>query len=107
MLVARTDDARWGFLEHLDATVGLDCELILPEYLLRADSIGRLAAERGMAVYFVPYPWAAAICAVAGLTTGPPARRAAMLARFPVVPSLRPHLRPAASASDCRQLKLL
>ena len=107
LLVARTDDARWGLLEHLDATQGLDCELVVPEDLLKSDSIANLALRRGLAVWIAPQRLVEAIRVVAGLATGPPRRSAAMLARLPLSFALRAQLRRLVGPADDRQIPLL
>ena len=100
------DDERWALLEAIDAAHGLDWPLVLPEDLLRADSIGRLALSRGHELWSAPRQLIEAIRSVAGLANG--ARVAAMLARLAIVPGFRAHLRRVASAtSDFRQLPLL
>lgn len=107
IVVARTDDARWGLLEHLDGTQGLDCELVVSEEFLRADSIANLALRRGLAVWVVPWRLVEAIRVVAGLARGPPKRTAAMLARTPLNSVLRPHLRRLERRGDEQQQNLL
>src|SRR5438874_1024400 len=81
-----TDDARWGLLELLDGTHGLDCDLVLPEALVQRDSIGRLALERGITSWVAPQRLVDAIRTAAALATGPPNRTAAMIARLALVP---------------------
>lgn len=108
-LIATSDDeGRWALLEHVDAVHGLDCELVLPEDLLKADVISRLAVERGHELWAAPQRLVEAIRRVAGLATGPPARTAAMIARLAIVPGLRRHLRHVDRRGyDHRQLTLL
>jgi hypothetical protein len=89
----RGPDATWALLAYIDASVGLDCELVLPDWLARSDDIARFALERGGAVWLVPVPILEAVHIVAHLVTGPPARTAAALARLPLAPALRLHLR--------------
>ena len=102
-----TDDARWGLLEYLDAIHGLDYQLVLPEELVKVDSIGRLALERGIDTWVAPQRLVDAIRAAARLVTGPPGRTAAMIARLTLVPVWRGHLRPLGTPKDIRQLPLL
>ncbi len=108
-LLATTDDeGRWALLEHVDAVHGLDCELVLPEDLLKADAISRLALDRGHDLWAAPQRLVEAIRRVAGLATGPPARTAAMIARLAIVPGLRGHLRRIDRRGyDRRQLPML
>lgn len=86
-------DAAWALLAYIDASVGLDCELVLPDWLAKSDDLARFAVERGGAVWLVPVPILEAVHIVAHLATGPPARTAAALARLPLAPALRAHLR--------------
>lgn len=89
----RDPEAAWAMLSCLDASVGLDCELVLPDWLARSTDIARFALERGGAVWLVPAPILEAVHVVAHLATGPPARTAAALARLPLAPALRAQLR--------------
>lgn len=93
LYAATTDEARWGLLEHLDGVHGLDCDLVVPEGLLRTDPIGQLALRRGAGVWVAPQRLVEAIRVTAGLSNAPPARIAAMIARLAVVPGFRGHLR--------------
>ena len=103
---ATDDDDCWNFLSLLDATVGLDYELVLPSHLARLSSIPRLALERGVHVWLVPDHLVEAVRIIAGLNKGPPRRTAAALARVPLAPTLRRALRHL-SPPDRRQLALL
>jgi hypothetical protein len=89
----RNPDDAWAMLASLDASVGLDCELVLPEWLARSDGLAHLALERGSPVWLVPAPIFEAVHIVAHLVSRPPARTAAALARLPLAPALRAHLR--------------
>jgi len=106
LVAANTDDALWGVLEHLDAVHGLDCELVLPENLLKLDLLTRFARERGQSVWIAPQRLVDAISEAAGFGTGPPARVAAMTARLVLVPGFRGHLR-RPQHPGTRQLSLL
>ena len=86
-------EAAWALLSWLDASVGLDCELVLPDWLAQSADIARFALERGGAIWLVPVPILEAVHVVAHLATGPPARTAAALARLPLAPALRAQLR--------------
>lgn len=89
----RSPDDVWALLAHLDATVGCDCELVVPDWLAKPDDIARFALERGVDVWLVPPATLEAVHIVAHLATGPPARTAAALARLPLAPLLRAQLR--------------
>jgi hypothetical protein len=107
LVAVNTDDALWGLLEHLDAVHGLDCELVLPEDLLKLESLSRFARERGQSLWVAPQRLVDAIRDAAGFGTGPPARIAAMVARLLLVPGFRGHLRRPQQHADRRQLPLL
>lgn len=102
------DEGRWALLEHVDAVHGLDWELVLPEDLLKSDTISRLALEHGHRVWVAPQRLVQAMRHAAGLATGPPARVAAMVARLVIVPGFRSYLRRVERCfCDHRQLPLL
>lgn len=105
-VVGRGQDARWGLLLSLDAEVGLDYELVVPDWLARHDGIAHLALAREVGVWVVPVDIVEAITVVGRLKTGPPARTAAALARLPHAAVLRTYLR-RLSPGDRRQLTLL
>lgn len=100
------DDARWLLLSRLDAEIGLDYELVLPDWLARSDNIAPLALDRGVALWVVPQSLVESVRIIGRLGAGPPARTAAALARLPLAHALRGHLRRFAPA-DHRQLPLL
>jgi hypothetical protein len=105
-LAAADDDERWALLQYVVAVHGIDCALVLPEDLLRADAICHIALGLGHDLWTVPRALVEAIRRAARITTA--ARVAAMLARLPLVPGFRGHLRRIdRSAYDRRQLLLL
>jgi hypothetical protein len=106
LVVARTDEGHWTLLEHLDRHVGLDCELVLSDWLARGDGPAHLALARGAAVWIVPAPLVEAVRIIGRLGTGPAGRTAAALARLPLAPALRGHLRRVIPPNH-RQLTLL
>lgn len=89
----RGPEDAWALLSWLDASVGLDCELVLPDWLAGSTDIAHFALKRGSAVWLVPAHILDAVHVVAHLATGPPARTAAALARLPLAIALRAHLR--------------
>ena len=93
LLVGRGPDDAWALLAWLDATVGLDCELVVPDWLAKSDELAHFALERGGAVWLVPTPIIEAIRTVANLAARPPARTAAALARLPLAHALGLHRR--------------
>jgi hypothetical protein len=105
LTAATADDERWGLLESLDAAHGLDCSLVLPAGLLRADAIGALALSRGHQLWSAPQQLVNTIRDVTGLTSS--SRVAAMLGRLLLVPGFRGHLNRVQRDHDWRQLRLL
>ena len=107
ILTAMNDEERWALLEYVDAVHGLDCALVLTDDLLKADDgICHFALERGHDLWAVPRPLVEAIRLASRRATAP--RVAAKIARLPIVPGFRGHLRRIdRGAYDCRQLPLL
>src|SRR6266496_3263885 len=83
-LAAVDDDERWALLQYVDAVYGLDCALVLPEDLLKADTICHFALERGHDLWVAPRALIDAIRRAARIATD--ARIAAMIARLTLVP---------------------
>jgi hypothetical protein len=105
--ITRTDEDRRWLLEYLHESEGR-CELVLPEWLLRNDPIGRLGLAQGSVVWAAPQWLLEAIAAASWRTAVPPRRRAAILARLPLIPTLRPFLRRfEGMPADQHQLTLL
>jgi len=104
--IGRTDEDRQWLLEHLEETEGR-YELVLSERLLRSDSIGLLGLQRGSVVWSAPHWLLEAIASASWKTAIPPDRQAAILARLPLIPALRPFLRRLQQGADHRQLALL
>lgn len=102
---ARTDEACWALLAYLEATGGLDFELVVPDWLARSTPIARIALERGIAVWLVPDMLVEAIRGVGRLSASPPRRTAAVLARLPLAAVFRAYLR-RLGPGDLRQLSL-
>lgn len=101
----RDDDAEWDLLSRMDAEVGLDCALVLPDWLGR-EAIARFALDRGVVLWLAPQALVESVRIVGRLGAGPPARIAAALACLPLAPVLRPMLRRSAPP-DARQLSML
>lgn len=104
--VALDDDARYGLLLHIEATRGLDFELVVTDALARDDPTAHFALTRGVSVWLAPSHQVDALRAVAGFVTAPPARSAALLARLPLVAPFRSWLRKR-TPDHARQLDLL
>jgi hypothetical protein len=101
----RTDEGRWEMLARADAELGLDYELVLPDWLARSDTLAQLALSRGTTVWLIPGPLIEAVRIIGGLGTGPPRRTAAALARVPRAHALRAYLRRLVP-DDSRQLRM-
>lgn len=102
---ARTDEACWALLAYLEATDGLDFELVVPDWLAKSTPIAHIALERGIVVWLVPDMLVDAIRGVGRLGTGPPRRTAAAIARLPLAAVFRAYLR-RLTPGDQRQLSL-
>jgi hypothetical protein len=105
--ILRVDEDRQWLLEQLQQTAGGTWELVLPEGLLRSDPIGQLALARGYVVWATPQWLLEAIASASWHTRVPPRRRAAILARLPLIPTLRPFLRRFQQMPDQQQFSLL
>jgi hypothetical protein len=105
LTVTRSDEEGCGsFLHALENDVGLDYELVLPSNLVRSEALAHVSLAWGVPLWVVPQALAAAVRTL--LPTGPPHRIATALARLPLAPALRCHLRRVVPA-DRRQLCLL
>lgn len=102
---ARTDEACWALLAYLEATDGLDFELVLSDRTARSTPVARIALERGIAVWLVPDALVDALCVVGRLGFGPPRRTAAALARLPLTRVFRGQMT-RLDPGDHRQLAL-
>lgn len=102
--IALTDDARWGLLIWLQSKGHR--EVVLTDALARGDPIGRMALTLGLRLWVVPAPVVQGVRQAADLTRRAPKHTAALLARWPGVPALRPYLRAARPDLDDRQLGL-
>lgn len=101
----RSLESRWALLERIDGAEGLDWQLVVPDWLARADSVAELALSRGIVVWLAPAPLTESLRLLGHVSALPAHRCAAGLARLLAVPLLRAHLhcvRPA----DRRQLSL-
>lgn len=105
LLSAGDMQGRYEALRHLDAAEGLDWELVLPDWLARADPLAELARGQGTSVWTAPPRAVAAVQLLGDATRLPAHRAAAAVARLLSVPvlhaQLRLHLPP-----DRRQLAL-
>jgi hypothetical protein len=80
--------------------------LVIPDTLLAAPCLNQ-SSQVPIAVWIAPSPLLEAIRLAAGLTTRPPKQTAALLARWPTAPALRPFLRRLTAVRPPNQLSLL
>jgi hypothetical protein len=106
LISTASPEARWELLEHIDATEGLDWQLVLPQSLARADPIARFALARDIPIWVVPNSVVEAVTTLGRLDLLPAGRIAAALARLPSIPFFRRDLR-RLEPPDRRQLDLL
>jgi hypothetical protein len=90
----------------LDWLVEQNAHLVIPDTLLAASCLNQ-ASQIPIAVWIAPSPLLEAIRLAAGLTTRPPKQTAALLARWPTAPALRPFLRRVIAPRIPDQLSLL
>jgi hypothetical protein len=90
----------------LDWLAQQNAQLVIPDTLLAAPCLNQ-ASPIPLAVWIAPSPLLEAIRLTAGLTTRPHKHTAALLARWPTAPALRPFLRRLTTSSHAHQLALL
>lgn len=90
----------------LDWLAQHNAHLVIPDTLLAAPCLNQ-ASPIPVAVWIAPSPLLEAIRLAAGLTTRPHKHTAALLARWPTAPALRPFLRRLTASSHAHQLALL
>jgi hypothetical protein len=90
----------------LDWLAQQNAHLVIPDTLLAAPCLNQ-DSQIPIAVWIAPSPLLEAIRLAAGLTARPPKQTAALLARWPSAPALRPFLRRLAAARPTDQLSLL
>ena len=83
-----------------------NAHLVIPDTLLTAPCLNQ-AGQIPLAVWVAPSPLLEAIRLATGFTTRAPKQTAALLARWPTAPALRPFLRRLTAASPSGQLSLL
>lgn len=102
--IAKTREARWGFVTWLSAT-GAGAIVLTDE--LSGDGLIPLSLEAGLHVWLAPLQLVEGVRVAAALSRRPPRYTAALLARWPACPGLRPYLRQVPTrAEDRRQLAL-
>jgi hypothetical protein len=90
----------------LDWLAQQNAHLVIPDTLLAAPCLNH-ASQIPVAVWVAPSPLLEAIRLAAGLATRPSKQTAALLARWPTAPALRPFLRRLTAARPTDQLSLL
>jgi hypothetical protein len=101
--LANTTLARTTLLDWLAQQ---NAHLVIPDTLLAAPCYDQ-ATPIPLVVWIAPGPLLEAIRLAAGLTTRPHKHTAALLARWPTVPALRPFLRRFSESRATDQLSLL
>jgi hypothetical protein len=90
----------------LDWLAEQNAQLVIPDTLLGAPSLNP-ARHTAVVVWIAPSALLEAIRLATGLTHRPPKQTAALLARWPTAPALRPFLRRLNTARPAEQLSLL
>jgi hypothetical protein len=101
--LANTEQARGALLAWLAER---SAHLVIPDTLRRAPFLHQ-AHQTPVVVWIAPSALLEAIRLAAGLTTRPLKQTAALLARWPSTPALRPFLRRLNTAPNTDQLSLL
>jgi hypothetical protein len=101
--LANTEQARSALLAWLAER---SAQLVIPDTLL-AEPFLNQASHTPMLVWIAPSALLEAIRLATGLTTRAPKQTAALLARWPTAPALRPFLRTLTASRPPDQLSLL
>jgi hypothetical protein len=101
--LANTEQARGALLAWLAER---SAQLVIPDTLLGQPFLNQ-ASHAPVVVWIAPSPLLEAIRLATGLTTRAPKQTAALLARWPTAPALRPFLRRFAASRSPDQLSLL
>jgi hypothetical protein len=92
---ARTSEACWALLHHIEAHHGLDCRFVITEETLAAEKpLAQLAAQRGAHVFVVSSVLVDGLRVLTGTARSPPKRLALLLARLPLCAPLAGRLTP-------------
>jgi hypothetical protein len=92
---ARTPNAMRGLLDHVEATHGQRCRIIISGDLLSVErGLAQLVARRSAAVFVVPERLVAALATLTGSARSPPKKVALLLARLPLCGPLAELLEP-------------
>jgi len=101
--LANTEQARGALLAWLAER---SAHLVIPDTLLGQPFLNQVS-DTPVVVWIAPSPLLEAIRLAAGLTPRPIKQTAALLARWPTAPALRPFLRRLAVSPQPHQLSLL
>ena len=101
--LANTEQARATLLDWLAER---SAQLVIPDTLLGQPFLNQ-ASHTPVVVWIAPSALLEAIRLATGLTTRPLKQTAALLARWPTAPALRPFLRRLNTARPTKQLSLL
>jgi hypothetical protein len=101
--LANTEQARGALLAWLAER---SAHLVIPDTLLGQPFLNQVRLTP-VVVWIAPSPLLEAIRLAAGLTTRAPKQTAALLARWPTAPALRPFLRRLTASPPPNQLSLL
>ena len=101
----RNDDARAGLVAYLVAAGA--AELALPDVLVRADAIGRIALANGLTVWSVPRMVVEPLRQAAGISPQRTALLAALVARLPRIAHYRAQLHRVQHVHPGKQLRLI
>jgi len=102
----RLPEGRCELLEYIDSTEGPDWQLVVPDWLARADLLAHLALAHGTVVWTVPPRLVDTVNLLGRVDKLPAHRIAAALARLPRIPFLHAELH-RLRPPDRRQLSLL
>ena len=103
--VPRTDDAREGLVAYLVAAGA--AELALPDMLVRADAIARIALANGITVWSVPRMVVEPLRQAAGISPQRAAALATVVARLPRIAHYRAQLHRVQHVDPGKQLRLI
>jgi len=101
----RNDDARAGLVAYLVAAGA--AELALPDVLVRADALARIALANGLTVWSVPRMVVEPLRQAAGIPPQRAAALAAIAARLPRIAHYRAQLYRVQHADPGKQLRLI
>lgn len=102
--VAHSPYAWQALFRHLAGTT--DPAVVVSDNFLHQAPLARLARDHQVRLWIAPHSLVHAIRKAAGLSASPPKNSAALLARLPMIPALRQHLKCLDLTHDPRQQNL-